>query len=187
MKWYIIILGLALLVGSCDIFTVREAAPPDKPPEWSSFYITPDSTLKNIRYSYIDARNVVKYSELFLSNYRFYFAAQDINDYGISTIWDRDAERDMLYRLHNWAANITLNLETIPDQQDDIQSNEARIYRAYTITVQHSGTTRTYSGKMELLMRRDNGFWRILNWYDYRLGTNPPALTWGKLKYDFSL
>lgn len=186
MRNYIQILLLVILCG-CDIFSLREAEKPDKPPLWNSFYTTWQLALQNLEYGYEDKRNVVKYSELFMPDFRFYFSQQDINDYNISNAWSRDNERDMLYSLNNWADSIRIELQAIPEQQDDIQSTPIRIYRQYYVVAKHNLETRTYKGKMELQMVQDNGFWRIIKWYDYRTESTPILPSWGKLKYDFSV
>ena len=186
MVRYIQVLLLLLLCG-CDLFKVREAEKPVKPPLWNSFYTTWQLSLQNLEYSYEDERNVVKYSEIFTSNFRFYFAQQDINDYGINLTWTRDNERDMLYNLDNWADSIRVDFSEIPDQHDDIDVNVVRLYRNYNLTVWRQGRAQQYAGKMDVQMRLDNGFWRIESWYDYRVSTTPQLPTWGKLKYDFAV
>lgn len=183
---YIQILLLLILCG-CDIFSLRDAEQPDKPPLWNSFYTTWQLTLQNLEYGYEDKRNVVKYSDIFMPAFRFYFSQQDINDYNITGSWLRDDERDMLFSLNNWADSVRIELQTIPDQPDDIQSNPIRIYRTYSVTAKRSTETRTYSGRMEIQMVQDNGFWRIINWYDYRSASSPSSPSWGKLKHDFAV
>lgn len=180
-----ILLGLAL--SGCNFFELRKAEEPEKPPLWNSFYTTWQSALQNLEYSYEDERNVVKYSELFFPAYRFYFSPQDINDYNITGVWDRDKERDMLYNMHNWADVVSLDFSTIADQEDDIQLNVVKVYRKYTIEMTGGNTTRLYSGKLEIHFRQENGFWRIINWYDYRITSTPQLPSWGKLKDDFSV
>jgi hypothetical protein len=176
-----------LLLTGCNFFTLREAEEPDKPPLWNSFYTTWQSALQNLEYSYEDARNVVKYNELFLANYRYSFSQQDINDYNITGTWTRDNERDMLYNLHNWADSVKLELSIIPDQDDVIQANLVKLYRSYTLTITKGDEIRNYAGRLEIQMRTENGFWRIYSWYDYRITGTPGLPTWGKLKYDFSV
>jgi hypothetical protein len=176
-----------MFLCGCDIFTLRDADPPTPPPPWHNFYTRWQDTLDNMKYGYDDKRNMVKYSDLFMTNFRFYFAPQDVNDFSITGVWGRNNERDMLYSLNNWADSVRIaELSPIATQEDDTLSIPIRIYRKYTIIAKHNSETRTYAGKMELQMVQDNGFWRILNWYDYRTSTPPILPTWGKLKYDFS-
>jgi hypothetical protein len=186
MRKYIQILMLVFLCG-CDIFTLRDAESPIKPAPWNSFYTTWQLALQNLEYSFEDKRNEVKYSDLFMTNYRFHFSQQDVNDYNITTIWSKDNERDMLYSLNNWADSIRIELQAIPEQEDDTQSTPIKLYRKYTVIAKRNTETRTYNGKMELQMVQDNGFWRIIHWYDYRSTTSPVLPTWGKMKYDFSV
>lgn len=186
MRNIIWILLLILLCG-CDIFTLREAETPNKPPLWNSFYTTWQLALQNLEYGYEDERNLVKYSDLFLPGFRFYFSPQDINDYGININWTRELERDMLYNLHNLADSVNIELETIPDQNDDIQSTPIRLYRSYTVTVRKDSVFATYKGKMEIQMQQESGFWRIINWYDYRSDSPTMHNTWGKMKHEYSV
>jgi hypothetical protein len=187
MRKFIPFLLLVLLCG-CDIFSLREAEPPATPAPWNYFYTEWGKTLQNLEYAYEDERNLAKYSDLFMPNFNFYFSAQDINDYNITQVWDRDDERDMLYNLHTSSDTVLISLERIPDQSDDTLSTPVRLYRKYNLEVKTGGkTTNYYSGKMELQMVRDNGFWRIFKWYDYRSEDNPANHTWGKLKYDYAV
>jgi len=180
------ILALVLLCG-CNIFSLREADEPDKPAEWNYFYTTFDKTVKNLEYIYEDKRNIVKYSELFVPEFSFYFSQQDINDYNIIMLWNRDKERDMLYNLHNHASKVEITLDKITGQNDDTLSVPVRIYRQYTVKVWNQNNQTEYKGKMELQMKQVNGFWRIFKWYDYRSATPTLYPTWGKLKYDLSV
>jgi len=184
MKKYIPILLLVFLCG-CDIFSLREAEEPDKPPLWNSFYTTWQLALQNLEYGYEDERNLPKYSDLFMPDFRFYFAPQDVNDYNITTIWNRNNERDMLYNLHNQTSAINIALESITGQADDLSSSPVKLYRKYTITVTNADSSTTgYTGKAEIQMLQDNGFWRIIKWYDYRSDSSVMQPTWGKLKYE---
>jgi hypothetical protein len=90
----------------------------------------------------------------------------------------------MLYNLHSVADSVLLELMTIPEQNDDVQSTPIKLYRRYVLTIKKDLTVRTYVGRMELQMRQENGFWRIVKWYDYREAT---PFTWGKMKYDYSV
>lgn len=186
MRKFIYILLLTIFCG-CDIFTLRDAEEPDKPPLWNSFYTTYEMALQNLEYGYEDARNINKFTELFKSDFEFYFSAQDINDYNINVVWNRIRERDMLYNLHNYTDSVKVELTPIPEQADDTQSTPIRIYRSYNLTVKRNNEIKTYVGRMELQMVQENGFWRFIKWYDYR--TVAPAIhqTWGKLKYDYSI
>lgn len=186
MRKYVQILVLILLCG-CDIFTLREAEEPVKPPTWYNFYTTWQLALENLEYGYEDERNLVKFSDLFMPNFRFHFSAQDINDYGINLDWNRDLERDMLYNLHNLADSIFVELNLIQGQSDDVQSTPVRLYRSYKVTVVRGSEKNIYEGKTEIQMQQESGFWRILNWYDYRSDSPSVRPTWGKLKHEYAV
>lgn len=183
---YIVIITFALLaLVACELFEVRESEAPTKPPEWNNFVTTWSACLQNLSFCYDDARNVVKYSSLFTQSYRFNFAAQDINDYGISGIWDRAQEQDMLISLHDQCDSLSLDLKEIHNQNDEINASDATIYRSYILRVYKNNSVQpeVYEGNLELRLKKDLGNWFINHWNDYRSGSQP---TWGKLKYDNS-
>lgn len=183
-KIAIIILALLALMG-CELFKVREAEPPTKPPLWNNFVTTWSACLQNLEYCYSDARNVVKYSSLFTPGYRFHFAAQDLNDYGINMIWGREQEQDMLFSLHDQCDSLSLRLTEIPNQADLINPSDATIYRSYVLKAykKDQSAAEAYEGNLEIRFKKDLGNWYIDLWNDYRSSSLP---TWGKLKYDHS-
>jgi hypothetical protein len=185
MRYFALLLPVALLLAGCDLFKVRESEPPTKPPLWNNYSTSWELCLQNLGYCYTDSRNAVKYSGLFTSDFSFHFAAQDVNDYGISPSWARANEQDMLLNLHSLSDSIQLSLENLSGQSDDIGPSEAKIYRKYTLILFKPGklTTEEYSGNLELQFRQSGGYWYIAKWYDYRAYSQP---TWGKMKYDYS-
>lgn len=185
MRNIAVLLLILLLLGGCDLFRVRDSEPPTKPPLWNSYATGWELCLQNLGYCYTDSRNVVKYSGLFTQDFRFYFAAQDVNDYGIPANWDRANEQDMLLNLHSQCDSIQLSLEPISGQNDDIGAAEAKIYRKYTLTLFKADkiNPEQYSGNLELQFKQSGGYWYVGKWYDYRAYSQP---TWGKMKYDYS-
>lgn len=180
----LLLMGL-LLLGGCGLFEVRDSEPPTKPPLWNDIPTTWELCMQNLQYCYEDERNVVKYSGIFSPEYRFYFSAQDINDFGINLDWLRPQEQDMLLILHSQCDSLNLALELLPGQGDEITSNLAKIYRKYTLDVYRNGNPfpTQHIGNLELHFRKENGYWYVWKWYDYRSYTAP---TWGKLKYDYA-
>ncbi|MFB3844507.1 MAG: hypothetical protein ACE14O_02000 [Candidatus Cloacimonadaceae bacterium] len=179
-----------MILGGCDIFSLRESEKPSSPAAWNYFYTDWRLTVQNLQYAYEDERNVARYSELFMPDFRFYFSAQDINDYNINTVWGRDNERDMLYNLSSSedTDSVIVSLNPIPNQVDDTLSVPVKLYREYNLKLVKKGNAPAYySGKMELQLVQDHGFWRIQKWYDYRSEVYPTRHTWGKLKYDYSV
>lgn len=185
MKKIAVILLATLTLMGCELFKVREAEPPTKPPLWNNFVTTWSACLQNLEYCYSDARNVVKYSSLFTPGFRFNFAAQDLNDYGITGTWGRTQEQDMLFSLHDRCDSLALDLSPIPGQSDQINASDATIYRSYILRAykKNQPTAEVYEGNLELKFKKDTGNWYIYLWNDYRSGSQP---TWGKLKYDHS-
>ncbi|MDP2172357.1 MAG: hypothetical protein Q8M98_07920 [Candidatus Cloacimonadaceae bacterium] len=185
MRKIAILLSVLILLSACDLFRLRDSEPPTKPPPWNSLTTTWEKCLENIQFCYLDSRNVVKYSGLFTDAYRFYFSAQDINDFNINLNWNRANEQDMLINLHSRCDSIGLELETLPGQNDEIGANVAKVYRKYILKLYRadSADPQVFSGNFELHIAREFGNWYIARWYDYRSYATP---TWGKVKYDFS-
>lgn len=154
-KVAVIILAMLALMG-CELFKVREAEPPTKPPLWNNFVTTWSACLQNLEYCYSDARNVVKYSSLFTPGYRFHFAAQDLNDYGINMIWGREQEQDMLFSLHDQCDSLSLRLTEIPNQADLINPSDATIYRSYVLKVykKDQSAAEAYEGNLEIRFKK---------------------------------
>ncbi|HNX38546.1 MAG TPA: hypothetical protein PL124_10430 [Candidatus Cloacimonadota bacterium] len=183
MRNILIVLLVMILLTGCDIFGLRDAQPPSAPAPWNDYATDWMLCLENLTYCYTDARNVVKYSGLFITDYRFYFATQDAQEHNITQIWTRSEEQDMLINLHNQSVKITLSLSVIPGSPDEILASEAKLYRQYSLSVKSTSSTTVYGGSMELHLKLSGGYWYISKWYDYRGGSAP---TWGMLKYGYS-
>lgn len=179
----ILYLILLLLLCSCEIFELRDSEEPVKPASWIEPCIDWEDTISNISNAYADLRNSNRYEDLFTEDFRFYFAAQDINDYNINVLWNRTDEKNALYDLHNWSSSMSLESGTL-SQNDVIGENEVKIYRSYVLHAFRNSVELQYHGNMEMHLRRENGIWKIKAWYDVRNSQNP---TWGKLKYDISI
>ncbi len=183
-KLSVILLALIALCG-CEIFEVRESEAPTKPPTWNNFVTTWSACMENLEYCYQDFRNVVKYGSLFTDDYRFSFAAQDINDYGIHGNWGKTKEEDMLFSLVDQCDSLQLDTKPILHQNDEINASDATIYRSYILRVlkKNQQVPEIYEGNFEIHFKKELGNWYIESWNDYRSSNNP---TWGKLKYDHS-
>lgn len=176
----ICLLLIVLSFTACDLFRLRESETPENPALWNEPCIEWQQCFENLDNAYANFQNWDRYEGQFTEDFRFYFAPQDINDYSISTVWDRSRERDVLYNLHNWYTKLELEFYN-SSTADDIGANLARIYRAYRLTAIRKGSTESYYGNLELQLVKQNGIWKIKAWYDYRSGAEN---TWGKLKYD---
>lgn len=185
MRRFVVLLLALLSLGACELFKVRDSAPPTKPPLWNNFATGWELCLENLSFCYEDSRNVVKYGGLFTDGFRFSFAPQDINDFNISGIWGRAQEQDMLLSLHGQCDSLQLDLQPISGQSDEVTASEAKIYRSYELIAYKKAKSgpEAYAGNLELHFRKDGAYWYIDRWYDYRSATEP---TWGKLKYDNS-
>ena len=186
MSRIVVILSVALFLCSCELFEVRDSHPPTAGAPWNDYTNTPfgellNKTVQNLEYAFEDSRNTVYYYGLFHNDYRFYFAPQDVVDYNTDLSWDRSRERDMLLILHTRYSNIKVSLSPM-EISDEISSNEAKLFRTYTITAKpSSGSELTVAkGSMELHYRLVSGVWLIREWRDVRTGNDS---TWGVLKH----
>ncbi|HNZ45492.1 MAG: hypothetical protein M0R67_02800 [Candidatus Cloacimonas sp.] len=184
MRNIVLVLLITLLLSGCDLFQVRESEPPAAQIPWIDFTTGVDSVLLNLEYSYTYPQNAVHYVGLFSSDYIFHFAPQDVSDFSIEPTWTRVQEQDMIQVLHNRYENMQVTLEEV-EEQDQIESTQAKIYRQYTITGisrnQGKEVITLAEGNMELHLKEEYGNWYITKWYDYRSGN---VSTWGKLKYE---
>lgn len=186
MRRYAVLILLMLALGACELFKVRDAELPSKPPLWNTFTTRWEDCVQNLEYCYNDARNLVKYAGIFTADYRFSFAAQDINDYGISGAWTRANEQDMLISLHGQCDSLRLELYPIEGQSDDISATAVVVSRYYRLEVfkKNSTAAEQYAGNLQIHLKRQIGYWYIDKWHDYRSSGTEPS--WGKLKYDNS-
>lgn len=179
----LVLLALILLSG-CNLFTVRDADPPGTAAPWNDYADSLKYALQNLEYCYEDSRNAVHYTGIFRQDFLFHFAPQDVSDYSISPTWSRVEEQDMIQLFHTRYTDVEVELSSA-DNADIISSNDAVLYRVYSITgvLRQSGAERQIlaAGKMELQYKKEYGYWYLNKWYDYRgTGVN----TWGKLKYE---
>jgi hypothetical protein len=182
MRRFLIVLVILASLSACDIFQLRESEEPLKDPLWNDFSTEASDVLKNIEYAYEDSRNAVRYASLFMGDYRFYFAAQDIIDYGIDSEWNQIDERDMLLNLHQSYSDVSVTLTEL-ETADVLGSSEAKLFRSYELTgkSQPGVSSVIAKGNLEMHLRKTNFVWSIYKWYDYRSGADP---TWGLLKHE---
>ena len=177
-------LFLALIaLSACNIFGLRDSEPPTEEAQWNNFANTWELALDNLYYAYEDSRNTINYGRIFLSDYIFYFAQQDITDYSTDSQWTSTQEQDMLLNLHARYKDIKLSLEPM-STPDEITSTEAKLSRVYELKAKlmDSSVENTIAqGRMELHYRRQNGYWYIYRWRDYR---SSGERTWGLLKHE---
>lgn len=185
MKKIAIVLLALFALSACELFELRDSHPPTEDAAWNDPAATIPLALQNLEYAYEDSRNTVNYNRIFTEDFRFYFAAQDITDYSTDSEWNRNQEQDMLLNLHSRYNSVKIELEAL-STADEIGSQEAKIYRSYSIQARelHSDALVEIGvGNLELHYRSLYGRWYIYRWYDYRSGA---ANTWGWLKHENS-
>ena len=171
------LLLVIISINSCYLFQPRKAEEPVGKVEWNHFTILPYLTLENLIYSYNYSENSDRYGTILSSDFLFYFDQQDVHDYGFPVSWGKDSEIYMRSLVTN---KTKLELTIINDQEDVVLSEEALIYRNYSLTLLSSSDI--FAGRFALqLKREDDGFWRIKKWEDFR---NEDKETWGRFKYE---
>lgn len=175
---------LVVLTGyGCRLFEPRKPEEPDvSRAEWNLFPITPEQTLNNLEYAYNYQANADRYGSILTDDFRFFFDAQDVQDYNLPEYWgkvDEVAARKLI--------NIDINIELteIEGEDDVIQAQRATYNRDYQIRKKAGQQGTLFTGSLILDLRReDDGFWKIYRWEDYR---NEDELdTWGRFKNEFA-
>jgi hypothetical protein len=183
MRKLLLLLLVLITVCSCKIFDLRDSELPSEEAHWNDFASSWQLVLQNLHYAYQDSRNAINYGRIFSSNFRFLFAPQDITDFSTDQEWNLVQEQDMLLNLHAGYANIILSLENM-ETPDEISSNSAILYRSYELSATPRDPSREIviaRGKLEFYMTRQNGYWYINLWKDYR---SSGERTWGLLKHE---
>ncbi|HHV37589.1 MAG TPA: hypothetical protein GXX77_07135 [Candidatus Cloacimonetes bacterium] len=176
---HLLLLITLLGLSSCDLFRLRESMPPSAEARWHDFATTVDMTLENLSFAYMDSRNMINYSTIFTTDFRFYFAPQDETDFSTPASWAAADEQDMLLILHSRVNDIEPVFE-LTDSADEISASRARLYRSYELTSPQGILAK---GNMELHLKKLYGYWYLDKWYDYRLGNER---SWGLLKHENS-
>lgn len=171
---------LILLFPACGIFETRDAEEPEGSIHWTHFPITPLQTLDNLVYAYKYNENINRYGTILSDDFEFYFDTQDIQDFNLPVLWNKEMETEMR-SLINY--QMGLELHQIEEKDDLIQSDSAVLYRDYDLTLTRSSGTSHFIGSLTLyLVRNTDGFWRVTRWEDFRTDHD---VSWGRLKYEF--
>lgn len=177
------VIASLILLLSCNVFDTRDAEEPVGNVQWNHFPITPLQTFDNLGYSWNSNENIDRYERIFSDandSFLFFFDSQDIQDYNLPAHWNKETEVEMRSLINR---DMDLEMQSIDEKEDIIQSETAVIYRDYQLSVKRDADTTVFSGSMTLyLQREDDGFWRIHRWEDFRTDDND---TWGRLKYEF--
>ena len=192
MRKYFLILFLAFLVISCDLFTTREA---EDPSQNRSNFETPASAsivIKNFKNSLID-KNVQNYLACFVDTlysqklYSFSASSEALSLYQMQG-WGIDEENRYLNAVitkvpKDFPISVTLT--------DTLYSNlggDSLIYSAtYSLNIPFQTADPyplIYSGNLEFKMLRDQrSLWVIYFWKDTKSQTLP---SWSELKGSFN-
>ncbi len=183
------LLLLILVLTSCKVFEPRKSEDPVNETQWNTFQTSPQQVIENLTYAHNYKQNMYRYTNLFSENFKFYFDSQDISDFGFPVSWNKSMEIEVLTNYFNSipvdSASV-LVLTPIEADPDQIQNNQATIYRDYDLRAGHdmANVGHHISGKFTLYLEKDsNGIWRIKQWWDYKKNSD---WTWGRLKYEFS-
>lgn len=177
------LLLVLIALSSCNIFSLRDTEFPSEEAQWNDFTSSWQLVLQNLHYAYQDSRNAINYRRIFTNDFRFQFAQQDITDFSTDPEWTNLQEQDMLLNLHAGFSDISISLEAL-ETSDEISSNSVILYRSYELTATPKDPNREIviaRGKLELYLTRQNGYWYVNLWKDYR---SSGERTWGLLKHE---
>jgi len=177
--WAILAVTL-LFLTSCKMFEPREAEEPKGVVVWNHFPITPYQTFENLEVIYNYSDNIDRYQSILTDDFSFYFDTQDVQDYHLPTLWDKDNEVEMRGMINS---EMELTMSCIVEKRDVIHSDTAVLYRNYRLSFNSGRSNTHFEGDMALYMVREgDGFWRIERWDDFRSNEH---ITWGRLKYEY--
>jgi hypothetical protein len=186
MKKLFLIISLAFLTISCDLFTTREAEDPNQN---RSNFVTPSSAnlvIQNLKNSLAD-KNVNSYLDCFVdtlfSSKSFVFSASSeaLIQYQMQD-WGKDDESGYFNAvIVKVPENVPITL-TLTDTIYSSLGGDSVIYSAnYDLNVPYANSEAVvYSGNLEFkLLRDDQSLWSIYFWKDTKSQTNP---SWSELK-----
>lgn len=177
---------LMLLVGACDVFSLRE---PEDPITDSGTFVqpdTPDQVIANLEAA-IAELNVANYARSMADDLTFHPTTSAEQRDAIWSGWGRAQEQSWFTQLVAAASQggehvLELTDETMTVLTEDRYSLEAR----YVLTVQHSRVEvpSVVQGRLVWIITQGaDAQWRLQEWTDRELGTAP---SWSDLKAGFS-
>lgn len=184
----LVVFGIIIFVAGCDIFEPRKADEPiNNQYEWNDYTSTPNQILENLVWSYEYIQNAENYQNIFTNDFVFYFDSQDVSEHGYPSSWSLDNEINVIqdyYFQSSDDVSIEIELST-NSESDQINSNDAHLYRDYTITTtdEIEDFPNTFAGKLELYLIFEDGVWLIKTWKDFRSDSSD---TWGRFKHEFA-
>ena len=159
---HLLLLITLLGLSSCDLFRLRESMPPSAEARWHDFATTVDMTLENLSFAYMDSRNMINYSTIFTTDFRFYFAPQDETDFSTPASWAAADEQDMLC-----FGRVNDIEPLLSSRTARTISNEPDCIAAMSSPTARNSRQRQYGTASE----ETYGYWNLDKWYDYRLET----------------
>ncbi len=187
----LIIISFALLLGGCDLFTSRNAEPPNKPRADIQQAVTPDIVIQNLITSLKD-KNVEGYISCFsdssFTNKKFIFSPSSaaLSQFpAFAGGWNKKNEEqyfnNMISRVvENLPITLKLSNVSMSPQGDSL------IYTAsYFLNIPNndSNISPNYQGDLKFDMIRDSrSIWSIYFWQDSK-NSNLPS--WSELKGRF--
>lgn len=180
------VLLLCSLVAGCDLFSPRT---PESPIQESGTFLqpdTPDQVIANVQAAVAEL-NTQNYRRSFADDFVFKpTSTAEARDPTLWTAWGR-AEEERYFSTLVAAAQLTSGNELrLNDRTLSFVSEDRFVLDAtYVLTVNHRrpGLPATVQGRLVWTLEEGpDGLWRIHEWTDRELGTNP---SWSDLKAEF--
>ncbi len=188
---YIFIIGITLFYFGCDIFSTRDAEPPEQPRTNQLPATTPEVLIDNL-ISSLNEKVVENYISCFTDstfsgkNYIFKPSAGSAQLFpAFSESWDKQKEEQYF---NNMKSNIEgdLPITLLLTSTSSTPFSDSLLYSAkYYLTVPHSDSNipQSFQGDLEFVLIRDfRLLWTIFSWRDIRSEEFP---SWSELKGRF--
>ncbi len=177
----------ALMIAGCDIFTARDAEPPDQTGSNYPPAIVPDTVITNMMNSFKD-KDAVNYRNAIVDQFsgkQFVYVPSSSAFLRFSDTWvdwDIDSEESYFTGIVSSVPDqlpITLDLSISPESFS-YTGDEITYISDYSLSVpQTDGSDLLYVGNLEFKMININTVWKIYYWKDNAI---EDLLSWSDLK-----
>lgn len=192
IPWFIVVLGLLVWSGGCELFSTRD---PEPPKGGSSAFIpatSADLVIQNLKNA-ISERNTVNYLRCFVDtlssgrSFEFIPTAAAAGRYASAfASWSLASERAWFSSLSAYlqpSASSVLNL----NGTFSILASDSAVYQGdYQLVFPHgiAGVPETTRGNLQFVIAIDrNSTWGITRWTDNPIGNDP---AWSEIKGRFA-
>jgi hypothetical protein len=175
-------IGVAVLVGACGLFKVRDSEPPiSGPPVPWQIPVEPHLVLVNLKAT-TDMKSITNFDREFTTDPAYTFRFDPFQASGADTVWDRNRDISALTTLFQGKGPATLTWTPT----DSGSAGADRFYRnlGYRLVIQRSTSDTSHAvivGNCNLYMTLQGTNWMVRRWEDLELGDNVHTWGWARL------